>query len=57
MAQMVVNIATSLTNLGVKNGDVVAIFSENRIECILTLLAVLCSGATVTLLNSGYSNG
>lgn len=57
MAQMIVNIAVSLTNLGIKNGDVVAIFSENRTEYILTLLAVLCSGATVTFLNNALTKG
>ncbi|CAH0727344.1 unnamed protein product, partial [Brenthis ino] len=55
MAQKIVNVATSLLNLGIKKGDTVAVFSENRIEYILTAIAVYCSGATVTFFNSAYT--
>ncbi|XP_022118811.2 4-coumarate--CoA ligase 1 [Pieris rapae] len=53
-AQRVVNIADSLSHLGVDVGDVVAVFSENRIEFILTACAVFCVGATVTFFNTSY---
>ncbi|CAG4989977.1 unnamed protein product [Colias eurytheme] len=55
LVQKVVNTASSLINLGIKTGDVVAICSENRIEYIITTLAVFCSGGIVTFFNSSYN--
>ncbi|XP_026493694.2 uncharacterized protein LOC113398949 [Vanessa tameamea] len=57
IAQKIVNIASSLSRLGVKQGDVVAIFSENRIEYVLTALAVYYSGAIITFFNNAYTKG
>ncbi|XP_050362013.1 uncharacterized protein LOC126781197 [Nymphalis io] len=57
MAQKIVNIASSLSRLGVREGDVVAIFSENRIEYLLTTLAVYYSGAIITFFNNAYTKG
>lgn len=54
-AQQVVNLASSLNELGVKKGEVVSICSENREEYLITLIATLYAGATVTFINSEYS--
>ncbi|CAH1637783.1 unnamed protein product [Spodoptera littoralis] len=53
--QETVNVATGLTRLGVKRGDVVALCSENRDEFMPTALAVVCCGATITTYNLLYS--
>lgn len=55
MGRQIVNVAASLTNLGVTSGDVVAICSENRTEFLITAIAVFCTGAAVTFINSAYS--
>ncbi|XP_072929833.1 luciferin 4-monooxygenase-like [Epargyreus clarus] len=55
LLQNVVNVATGLKLLGVKRGDVVALCSENRIEFIVSSMAAICCGATVTTLNPIYS--
>ena len=41
----------------ITENDVVAVCSENRIECMVTYLSVFSLGATATALNSGYSEG
>ncbi|XP_063822002.1 uncharacterized protein LOC135072009 [Ostrinia nubilalis] len=53
--QQIVNISSSLTKLGVKPGDVVAICSENRPEFLISAIAALCSGAVITFINSAYN--
>lgn len=55
--QDTVNVATGLQKMGVKRGDVIGVCSENRDEYIPTVLAVICSGATVTTLNVLYTKG
>lgn len=55
MTQQIVNIASAIKQLGIGKGDVVAICSENRTEYLTTTIAVLCTGATVTFINSAYS--
>lgn len=50
-------ISTSLTKLGIKQGDVIGICSENRIEFIATLIGVLCAGGVATFFNPSYSKG
>lgn len=57
MAQKIANISSSLSRLGVQQGDVVAICSENRIEYLLTSLAVFYSGAIITFFNNAYTKG
>lgn len=57
MARKIVNIASSLTKLGVKVGDVVAICSENRIEYLIATIAVFCCGGVVTFYNPAYTKG
>lgn len=57
MAQQILDVAQSLNRLGVKKGEVVAIYSENRIEFIVTIYAIIYIGAIVTFINSGYSKG
>ncbi|CAB3245736.1 unnamed protein product [Arctia plantaginis] len=53
--QDTVNVATGLQKMGVKRGDVIGVCSENRDEYISAVLAVICSGATVTTLNVLYT--
>ncbi|CAB3240784.1 unnamed protein product [Arctia plantaginis] len=55
MVQRIVNTAGALTRLGIKRDDVVGVCSENRMEYLITAIAIWCSGATATFLNSGYS--
>lgn len=57
MAQQILDVSQSLNRFGVKKGEVVAIYSENRIEFIVTIYAVIYIGAIVTFINSGYSKG
>ncbi|XP_061708940.1 uncharacterized protein LOC133519065 [Cydia pomonella] len=53
----VVNVAGSLVELGVSKGDLVAVVSENRSEVLTAILAAMCAGASVTLINSAYTGG
>lgn len=57
MAKQILDVAYSLRKHGVKKGEVVAIYSENRIEFLVTTFAVVYIGAVVTFINSGYSKG
>ncbi|KAL0820920.1 hypothetical protein ABMA28_005580 [Loxostege sticticalis] len=49
LTQKVVDIALSLTRVGIKKGDVVGICSEKNLDFIPTVLAIACVGATITL--------
>ncbi|XP_063395316.1 uncharacterized protein LOC134680171 [Cydia fagiglandana] len=53
----VVNVSASLVELGVRKGDLVAVVSENRSEVVTAILAAMCAGASVTLINSAYTAG
>ncbi|XP_034838793.1 luciferin 4-monooxygenase-like isoform X1 [Maniola hyperantus] len=55
MVQKIVNIASALTDIGVKIGDVVAIASENRLEYYITSTAVYCCGGISTFFNNAYT--
>ncbi|XP_052737700.1 uncharacterized protein LOC112052981 [Bicyclus anynana] len=55
MVQKIVNIASSLTDLGVEIGDVVAIASENRLEYFVSSIAVYCCGGISTFFNNAYT--
>ncbi|XP_032525439.2 uncharacterized protein LOC116776353 [Danaus plexippus] len=57
MAVDAMNLSISLTERGVKRGDVIAISSENRMEYFSTLLGICCTGATVTTTNPTYTKG
>ncbi|KOB70956.1 Luciferin 4-monooxygenase [Operophtera brumata] len=46
--QYAVNLSASLTRLGVRRGDIVAVGSEKRNEFLPTALAILFTGATYT---------
>ncbi|XP_013139312.1 PREDICTED: luciferin 4-monooxygenase-like [Papilio polytes] len=48
LAQLSVDIALSLSRIGVRKGDVICICSEKRMEFIPTMIGVLCVGATFT---------
>ncbi|KPJ02300.1 Luciferin 4-monooxygenase [Papilio xuthus] len=54
MAQMSVDIALSLSCIGVRKGDVICICSEKRMEFIPTLIGILCVGATFTTADISY---
>ncbi|CAH0716920.1 unnamed protein product, partial [Brenthis ino] len=56
IAQEALNLAISLTRLGVKKGDVIGISSENRREFWSTIIGISCTGAVVTTINIGYTN-
>ncbi|XP_063821991.1 uncharacterized protein LOC135071999 [Ostrinia nubilalis] len=55
LAKKIVNVATSLSKLGVRQGDVVAICSENRIEYLIANIATYYLGAVSTFLNIAYT--
>ncbi|XP_068626798.1 luciferin 4-monooxygenase-like [Battus philenor] len=55
LAQSFVNVAFYLEQRGLKKNDVVAICSENRIEYMITALAVFSTGATLTCMNGIYN--
>lgn len=57
LAKKIVNVATALSKLGVRQGDVVAICSENRIEFYVAIIAVYYIGAVATFLNMAYTKG
>lgn len=57
LAQEATNLAVSLTHLGVKKGEVVAIMAENRKEYFGIFVGIACTGAVVTTLNYLYSEG
>ena len=48
-------LAHLLTERGVKRGDTVALFMENRAEYVLSLLALVKVGATASLINNSLS--
>ncbi|XP_063548492.1 uncharacterized protein LOC134755815 [Cydia strobilella] len=53
----VLSVAASLVGLGIRKGDLVAVVSENRSEVLTTIIAAMCAGASVTLINSAYTAG
>lgn len=50
-------IAAKLQALGCKQGRVVGIMCENRLEYLVILLAILGTGATAVCFNYMYSTG
>ncbi|XP_068622120.1 luciferin 4-monooxygenase-like [Battus philenor] len=54
IAQTAMNIAMSLTKIGVKKGDVVGVCSENRLENWPTLIGVVSIGAVLTPISILY---
>ncbi|KPJ07625.1 Luciferin 4-monooxygenase [Papilio machaon] len=56
LAQRAVNFTSYLKEQGVKQNDVVALCSENRIEFMVTVIAVFSSGATLACINNTYSD-
>lgn len=55
IAQDAVRLAISLTELGIGKGQTIAICSESRIEFWSTAIAIMCTGATLTTINSTYT--
>ncbi|KAL0859175.1 hypothetical protein ABMA27_010999 [Loxostege sticticalis] len=56
-AQQAMNFSVSLTHMGVRKGDVVAICSENRFEFWGVIIGGACAGAVLTTVNPGYTEG
>ena len=48
-------VASGLHKLGVRKGDILAMFSPNSPEYIFMMLATLCTGASVTTINPAYT--
>ncbi|CAG4978564.1 unnamed protein product [Parnassius apollo] len=55
LARQITSTASCLKKLSVKQSDVVAICSENRIEYLISAIAIFCSGAILVCVNNGYS--
>ncbi|XP_026742177.1 4-coumarate--CoA ligase 1-like [Trichoplusia ni] len=53
--QQAMNFAVSLTRMGVRKGDTIALFSENRQEYWGAVVGVACTGAILTTINTGYA--
>lgn len=55
--QQVIRLVKSLSNVfGVKEGDVIGLCSENRLEFPVVVYAAFCLGATVAPLNVTYTD-
>ncbi|KAJ0170213.1 hypothetical protein K1T71_014141 [Dendrolimus kikuchii] len=54
IAQQSMNFAVSLTHMGTKKDDVIAIFSENRNEYWGAVIGVACTGAVLTTISPAY---
>lgn len=53
----VIRLAKSLSTVyGIKEGDVIGIFCENRLEFPVIVFAAFCLGATVAPLNATYTD-
>ncbi|XP_063391516.1 uncharacterized protein LOC134677026 [Cydia fagiglandana] len=55
IAQKAMNLAISLSRLGVRKGQVVGICSENRTEFWSTVVGSICTGASFTTFNMMYT--
>ncbi|CAG9796552.1 unnamed protein product [Diatraea saccharalis] len=55
LAHKILSVASSLIQRGVQEGDIVAICSENRIEYLITQIAVYYVGAVITFINIAYT--
>ncbi|KAM3955050.1 LOW QUALITY PROTEIN: luciferin 4-monooxygenase-like [Aphomia sociella] len=55
MVQDSMNVAVSLTHMGVRKGDVIAICTENRTEFWSAVLGTVCTGAILSTVNPGYT--
>ena len=53
----IVRVASALWRLGIRKGDVVTLFSENRPEFIVMFLSLAAVGAVVSATNSVYTSG
>ncbi|KAJ0170074.1 hypothetical protein K1T71_014680 [Dendrolimus kikuchii] len=54
LVQQTVNVALSLSRIGVGRGDVVSICSEKRFEVMTSLLGLVCTGATFSPTDISY---
>lgn len=53
----VIRLAKSLsTEFGVKEGDVIGLYSENRLEFTIVIFAAFCLGATIAPINVTYTD-
>lgn len=57
IAQQAMNLAVSLTRMGIRKGDTIALMSENRQEFWGAVVGVACAGAVLTTISTGYVKG
>ncbi|XP_048002063.1 4-coumarate--CoA ligase 1-like isoform X2 [Leguminivora glycinivorella] len=57
LAQHSMNLAVSLTHMGIRKGDVIGLCSENRIEFWSSVIGTVLSGAALTAINMNYTKG
>eukprot|EP00929_Paragymnodinium_shiwhaense_P106813 TRINITY_DN72554_c0_g1_i1.p1 TRINITY_DN72554_c0_g1~~TRINITY_DN72554_c0_g1_i1.p1 ORF type:complete len:545 (+),score=143.90 TRINITY_DN72554_c0_g1_i1:69-1703(+) len=55
LKELVRRTAAGLQALGLKKGDVVAVWSPNRVEYVVAFHAIIAAGGTVTTLNPAYT--
>lgn len=51
------NLAVSLTRMGVRKGDVIGLISENRKEYWGAVIGVACTGAALAAISPSYMKG
>ncbi|XP_063631502.1 uncharacterized protein LOC134802749 [Cydia splendana] len=57
IAQQSMNLAVSLTHMGIRKGDVIGLCSENRVEFWSSVIGTILSGAVLTTINMNYTKG
>lgn len=55
IAEDAMNFAISLTRMGIKRGDTIAICTESRQEYFGTFIGIVCTGATFTPISMAYT--
>ncbi|CAH2084117.1 unnamed protein product [Euphydryas editha] len=55
IAEDAMNVAISLTRMGIRRGDTIAICTENRQEYYGTFIGITCTGATFTAVSIAYT--
>lgn len=53
----VVRVASALVKLGLRKGDVVAIYSPNCLQFVIATLAIVAAGAAFSSVNPSYTAG
>lgn len=53
----VVKVTSALVKLGLRKGDVVAIYSPNCLQFVIATLAIVAAGAAFSSVNPSYTAG